>query len=168
MQLVWNLHPEQINVQQARSAAFQYMLLNYNDGRAELNIRHRGDRPSAKPVKRFVYKNRNGAFGGAQRFEDKHGYRDPAQHAPAEIVPYLPELPESVVTVVADQERKVRIARLSARTFGTESAESKHEEHTKAYTKLCRALLCCQTIGCYGRTEIDKAECSAHDEEKED
>lgn len=76
MNLVWNLHPKQINVQQARSAAFQYTLLNYSDGRAELSVQHRGDRPSAKPVKQFVYKSRNAAFGGAQRFEDQHGYRD--------------------------------------------------------------------------------------------
>lgn len=75
MHLNWHLHPKQINVQQARSAAYQYTLLNYVDGRAELSIQHRGDQPSAKPIKRFVYKNRNGAFGGAQRFEDQHGYR---------------------------------------------------------------------------------------------
>ena len=75
MQLNWHLHSKQINVQTARSAAYQYTLLNYVDGRAELSIQHRGDQPSAKPIKRFVYKNRNGAFGGAQRFEDQHGYR---------------------------------------------------------------------------------------------
>jgi hypothetical protein len=76
MQLVWNLHPKQINVQQARSAAYQYRLQEWNDGRAELTVQHRGDRPSETPIKRFVYKNRNGAFGGAQRFEDQHGYRE--------------------------------------------------------------------------------------------
>lgn len=75
MKLIWNLHPKQSNVQQAHSAAYQYTLLNYDDGRAELSVQHQGDQPSAKPIKRFVYKNRNGAFGGAQRFEDQHGYR---------------------------------------------------------------------------------------------
>lgn len=74
MQLNWHLHPKQINVQQARSAAYQYTLINYNDGRAELKVQHRGDQPSETPIKRFIYKNRNGAFGGAQRFEYKHGY----------------------------------------------------------------------------------------------
>lgn len=74
MQLVWNLHPKQMNVQQANSAAYQYRLQEWNDGRTELTVQHRGDRPSETPIKRFVYKNRNGAFGGAQRFEDKHGY----------------------------------------------------------------------------------------------
>jgi hypothetical protein len=76
MQLNWTLHPKQINIQQARSAAYQYTLINHVDGRAELSVQHRGDRPSEKPIKWFVYKNRNGAFGGAQRFEDQHGYRD--------------------------------------------------------------------------------------------
>ncbi len=76
MQLNWTLHPKQINIQQARSAAYQYTLINHVDGRAELSVQHRGDQPSEKPIKWFVYKNRNGAFGGAQRFEDQHGYRD--------------------------------------------------------------------------------------------
>jgi hypothetical protein len=72
--LAWELHPTQINMQQAQSEAYRYTLLNLADGRAELSIRHRGDRPGAAPIKRFPYKNRNAAFGGAQRFEDKHGY----------------------------------------------------------------------------------------------
>jgi hypothetical protein len=76
MQLNWTLHPKQINIQQARSAAYQYTLINHVDGRAELSVQHRGDQPSETPIKWFVYKNRNGAFGGAQRFEDQHGYRD--------------------------------------------------------------------------------------------
>lgn len=74
MQLVWALHPTYINVQVAKSAAYQYRVQEWNDGQAELTVQHNGDRPSARPVKRFVYKNRNGAFGGAQRFEDRHGY----------------------------------------------------------------------------------------------
>lgn len=76
MQLNWYLDPKQINVQRARSAAYQYRLQEWNDGRTELTVQHLGDRPNAKPVKNFVYKNWNGALGGAQRFEDQHGYRD--------------------------------------------------------------------------------------------
>lgn len=76
MDLNWTLHPKHINVQLAHSAAYQYRLQEWNDGQAELTVRHRGDRPSARPVKRFVYKNRSAALGGAKRFEDQHGYRD--------------------------------------------------------------------------------------------
>lgn len=76
MPLNWTLHPKAINVQVAQSAAYQYRLQEWNDGQAELTVQHLGDRPSAKPVKNFVYKNRKAAFGGAQRFEDQHGYRD--------------------------------------------------------------------------------------------
>lgn len=76
MELNWTLHPKAINVQVAQSAAFQYRLQEWNDGQAELTVQHRGDRPSAEPVKRFVYKSRKAAFGGAKRFEDQHGYRD--------------------------------------------------------------------------------------------
>lgn len=76
MELNWTLDPKHINVQVARSAAYQYRLQEWNDGQAELTVQHRDDRPSARPVKRFVYKNRNAAFGGAKRFEDQHGYRD--------------------------------------------------------------------------------------------
>lgn len=76
MELIWTLHPKHINVQLARSAAYQYRLQEWNDGQAELTVQHREDRPSARPIKRFVYKNRNAAFGGAKRFEDQHGYRD--------------------------------------------------------------------------------------------
>lgn len=76
MELNWTLHPKHINVQLAQSAAYQYRLQEWNDGQAELTVQHLGDRPSAKPVKNFVYKSRNAAFGGARRFEDQHGYRD--------------------------------------------------------------------------------------------
>lgn len=76
MKLNWTLHPKHINVQLAQSAAYQYRLQEWNDGQAELTVQHRGDRPSAKPVKSFVYKSRKAAFGGAQRFENQHGYRD--------------------------------------------------------------------------------------------
>lgn len=76
MELNWTLHPKAINVQVAQSAAYQYRVQEWKDGQAELTVQHRGDRLSAKPVKNFVYKNRKAAHNGAQRFEDKHGYRD--------------------------------------------------------------------------------------------
>lgn len=76
MQLTWTEDPKQGNILRSRSAAYQYTLINYTDGRAELAVQHRGDRPSERPVKRFVYKNRKAAYGGAERFEGQHGYRD--------------------------------------------------------------------------------------------
>jgi hypothetical protein len=159
MQLVWNLHPKQINIQQARSAAFQYTLINYNDGRAELSVQHRGDRPSERPIKRFVYKNRNGAFGGAQRFENQHGYRDPAHHAPAEIVPFLPELPEEIEDVIHAAQVQARAAQSAAITgdgCSTEDAEEMNEQ----YLTLCAAVLCCGADDCYNRTEIGAQRCA--------
>lgn len=76
MKLNWTLHPKQINVRVAQSNAFQYRVQTWDDGQAALTVQHLGDRPSAKPIKYFVYKGTTPAFGGAQRFEDKHGYRD--------------------------------------------------------------------------------------------
>lgn len=76
MELNWTLDPKHINVQLARSAAYQYRLQEWNDGQAELTVQHRGDSPGTRPIKRFVYKSRSAAFGGAKRFEDQHGYRD--------------------------------------------------------------------------------------------
>jgi len=166
MQLVWNLHPKQINIQQARSAAFQYTLINYNDGRAELSVQHRGDSPSATPIKRFVYKNRNGAFGGAQRFENQHGYRDPAHHSPAEIVPFLPELPVQIVVVIRSAQQDAQAAR------GTvdrgDAPEALFEQQYATYERICAAVLCCQTYDCYVRTEIDNPQCAKHRENTED
>lgn len=159
MRLVWNLHPKQINVQQARSAAFQYTLINYNDGRAELSVQHRGDRPSATPIKRFVYKNRNGAFGGAQRFENQHGYRDPAHHSPAEIVPFLPELPARIVHVI-------NLVQLTVQEDapGSPFADDAYQD----YAALCASVLCCVEYDCYKRTEIDNPRCATHRENTED
>lgn len=161
MQLVWNLHPKQINVQTARSAAYQYTLINYNDGRAELTVQHRGDRPSETPIKRFVYKNRNGAFGGAQRFENQHGYRDPAHHSPAEIVPFLPELHplvRPVVAVAAD-------ALLGAESIASHDETDAWVSDIRAeYEALCLSVLCCRAYDCYVRTEIDTPWCTTHRE----
>lgn len=160
MQLQWNLHPKQLNVQQARSAAYQYTLLNYDDGRAELSVQHRGDRPSEKPIKRFVYKNRNGAFGGAQRFEDQHGYRDPAHHSPAEIVPFLPELPERIETVVHSVQEDARSA---LRLAGTgDMTQDDADEMYEQYKELCASVLCCDEYDCYTRTEIGERWCAEH------
>jgi hypothetical protein len=166
MQLVWNLHPKQINIQQALSAAFQYTLINYDDGRAELSVQHRGDSPSAPPIKRFVYKNRNGAFGGAQRFENQHGYRDPAHHAPAEIVPFLPELPVQIVVVIRSAQEDAQAARNTVDRG--DAPEALFEQEYGAYAHICTAVLCCQTYDCYARTEIDKPTCATHDENTED
>jgi hypothetical protein len=150
MQLVWNLHPKQINIQQARSAAFQYTLINYNDGRAELDVQHRGDSPGTTPIKRFVYKNRNGAFGGAQRFEDQHGYRDQANRAPAEIVPFLKPFTGRTMQFIKAAQRQAQM-----------------EMDTIEYDELCAELLCCRTYDCYARIEIDTPWCATHRETNE-
>lgn len=162
MQLNWYLDPKQINVQRARSAAYQYTLINYNDGRAELSVQHRGDRPSETPIKRFVYKNRNGAFGGAQRFEDRHGYRDPAHHSPAEIVPFLPELPEPITDVIHSAQQDVEQARMND-GIPQDDVDEIHAQ----YEELCASVLCCKTYGCYERTEIDTPWCAEHRENNE-
>lgn len=160
MQLQWNLHPKHVNVQTARSAAYQYRLQEWNDGRAELTVQHRGDRPSETPIKRFVYKNRNGAFGGAKRFENQHGYRDPAHHSPAEIVPFLPELPSSVRPVISNAAD----AALSAESIASydEGALTWAKELRAEYEELCASVLCCRAYDCYARTEIGEHWCAEH------
>lgn len=159
MQLQWNPDPTYGNVQRATSAAFQYRLQEWNDGRAELKVQHRGDRPSATPIKRFVYKNRNGAEGGAQRFENQHGYRDPAHHAPAEIVPFLPELPERVVHMI----NRVQLT-VQEDAQGSPFADDASQD----YATLCASVLCCVEYDCYNRTEIDNPRCAKHHETTED
>lgn len=162
MQLNWTLHPKQINIQQARSAAYQYTLINYIDGRAELTVQHRGDRPSDTPIKRFVYKNWNGAFGGAQRFENQHGYRDPAHHSPAEIVPFLPELPVQIVVVIRSAQENAQAAR---NTVDREDApEGLFEQQQETYERIAASVLCCRAYDCYARTEIDNPLCATHRE----
>lgn len=162
MQLVWNLHPTQINIQQARSAAYQYTLINYIDGRAELTVQHRGDRPSDTPIKRFVYKNRNGAFGGAQRFENQHGYRDPAHHSPAEVVPFLPPLPAQITSVIWSAQQDAQAAR---NTVDREDApEALFDEQQQTYERIAAAVLCCRAYDCYARTELDNPLCVTHRE----
>lgn len=162
MQLVWNLHPKQINIQQARSAAYQYTLINYIDGRAELTVQHRGDRPSDTPIKRFVYKNRNGAFGGAQRFENQHGYRDPAHHSPAEVVPFLPPLPAQITSVIWSAQQDAQAARNTVDRG--DAPEGLFEQEYGTYERICVAVLCCKSYDCYVRTEIDTSWCTTHRE----
>ena len=162
MQLVWNLHPTQINIQQARSAAYQYTLINYIDGRAELTVQHRGDRPSDTPIKRFVYKNRNGAFGGAQRFEDKHGYRDPAQHSPAEVVPFLSPLPAQITDVIWSAQQDAQAARNTVDRG--DAPEALFDEQQQTYERIAAAVLCCRAYDCYARTELDNPLCVTHRE----
>lgn len=166
MQLQWNPDPTYGNVQRATSAAFQYRMQEWNDGRAELKVQHRGDRPGATPIKRFVYRNHNGALGGAQRFESKHGYADPAHHSPAEIVPFLPELPVQIVVVIRSAQEDAQAAR------GTvdrgDAPEALFEQQYDTYERICAAVLCCQTYDCYVRTEIDNPQCAKHRENTED
>lgn len=162
MQLQWNLHPKHINVQTAHSAAYQYRLQEWNDGRAELTVQHRGDRPSETPIKRFVYKNRNGAFGGAQRFEDRHGYRDPAHHAPAAVVPFLPELPVQIVLVIRSQQENAQAARITVNRG--DAPESLFEQEQDVYERIAASVLCCRAYDCYVRTELDTPWCDTHRE----
>lgn len=165
MQLVWNLHPKQINIQQARSAAYQYTLINYDDGRAELSVQHRGDRPSETPIKRFVYKNRNGAFGGAQRFENQHGYRDPAHHSPAEVVPFLPALPAQIMLVIHSAQQDAQAARNTVDRG--DAPEGLFEQEQSKYESIATSVLCCRAYDCYARTELDTPWCETHRETNE-
>lgn len=160
MNLQWNLHPDHLNVQRATSAAFQYRVQEWGDGQAELNVQHRGDRPSERPIKRFVYRNRKAAHNGAQRFEDKHGYRDPAHHAPAAVVPFLPELPERIETVLHSVQEDARSALRLADAGGM--TQDAADEVYEQYKELCASVLCCDEYDCYTRTEIGERWCAEH------
>lgn len=165
MNLQWNLHPTQLNMRVATSAAYQYKIILYTDGQAELSVQHRGDRPSETPIKRFVYKNHNGALGGAQRFEDRHGYRDPAHHAPAAVVPFLPELPMQIVIVIRSAQQDAQAART---TVDREDApEALFTQQRATYMRLCTSVLCCAMYDCYNRTELDTPWCKGHHEGNE-
>lgn len=164
MNLQWQLHSKQINVQQATSAAFQYRVQEWTDGQTELTVQHRGDRPSERPIKRFVYKNRRAAHNGAQRFEDKHGYRDPAHHAPAQVVPFLRPFSASTrAFIAAAQDRAQGCAPISVGIDVSTSIEMGTEE----YDELCTELLCCRLYDCYNRTEIDTPWCAVHRDDNE-
>lgn len=160
MHLNWHLDPKQVNIQRARSAAYQYTLINYSDGRAELSVQHRGDRPSETPIKRFVYRNQNGAYGGARRFEDRHGYRDPAHHAPAEVVPFLTALPERITRVIESVQADAESA---ARMVEADAAPPKLADDAYTdYQALCASVLCCKEYDCFERTEPSESWCATH------
>lgn len=153
MPLNWTLHPKAINVQVAQSAAYQYRLQEWSDGQAELTVQHRGDRPSAKPVKNFVYKNRKAAFGGAQRFEDQHGYRE----APKHII---------LKPFSAPIQRYIRIAQDRAQgklpiPDEVDDVSTYIEMATEDYDALCDELLCCRVYDCFNRDEFGNG-CTEH------
>jgi hypothetical protein len=159
MNLNWSRHPTQVNKQQAHSAAYQYVLIEYNDGRAELSVRHRGERPSERPIKRFTYRNLSGAYGGAQRFEDKHGYADPAHHAPAAVVPFLwPFSAHTRAFIRGMQERAQGLAPVPR----GEDVSTFIENATIDYDEMCKELLCCRLYDCYNRTEPGATHCDEH------
>lgn len=160
MHLNWQLHPKQINVQVATSAAFQYHVQTWNDGQAALTVQHRGDRPSAKPIKYFVYKGRTPAFNGAQRFEDKHGYRDPAYHVPAAVVPFL--MPFSKASRDFIQAAQYRAQGKMPLPSGEHDAATATEMATEDYDALCDELLCCRVYDCYNRVEPVTQQCDTH------
>ena len=165
MKLNWQLHPKQVNVQVATSAAFQYRVQTWNDGQAALTVQHRGDRPSAKPIKYFVYKGTTPAFGGAQRFEDKHGYRDPAHHAPAAVVPFLLPFSERTLQFIALAQQRAQGTAPIPGEFGDVSTYI--EMATEDYDTLCDELLCCRVYDCYNRTEPATQQCDTHRENHE-
>lgn len=153
MGLNWTLHPKHTNVQLAQSAAYQYRLQEWNDGQAELTVQHRGDRPSAKAVKNFVYKSRKAAFGGAQRFEDKHGYAE----APRHII---------LRPFSAPIRRHIRIAQDRAQgklpiPDEVDDVSTYLEHATEDYDALCDELLCCRVYDCFNRDEFGNG-CTEH------
>jgi hypothetical protein len=162
MKLAWALHPEHINVQIATSAAYQYRLQQHIDGKAELSVQHRGDRPSTKPIKRFTYKNRNAAFNGAQRFEYKHGYHEPEHHAPDSIVPFLPKLPQKVVNLLLSAQENARASARLAEDTDSGASQAFVDEQYGKYAELCSGVLCCEEYDCYTRTEIGDQWCAEH------
>lgn len=162
MKLQWRPDPKQANKRVATSAAYHYVILLRTDNQAEMFVRHRGDRPSAQPIKSFPYKNHKAALGGAQRFEDKHGFADPAHHAPAEVAPFLAPLPKSVRDVLDDAAAAVRSAALTSRVMDTAQADDRLTMCELRYVELCASLLCCSRYGCYARTEVYEPMCTAH------
>lgn len=160
MKLNWQLDPKHLNVQKALSAAYQYRVQDWNDGQAALTVQHRGDRPSGKPVKYFVYKNRKASHNGAQRFENTHGYADPAHHAPAAVVPFLPELPERVTRVIDSMQKDAQSAAQMVEADAAPPALA--DEMYEKYTDVCAAVLCCDEYDCYTRTEIGERWCAEH------
>lgn len=162
MKLNWVTDPSQQHIRRATTAAYQYTLFHMTDGRARVEIKHRGDRASATPIKRFDYKTVTGAEAAASRFEQKHGYRDPAHHAPAEVAPFLKPLPSTVRSLVDESRRKMRAASLAFRVSKSEATKQRYEQYDREYVELCAALLCCTEHACFNRTEVGTDQCAAH------
>lgn len=159
-QLNWVRDPGRLTLSQATSSAYRYDIRATDDGRAALAVRHAHDEPTALPIKTFTYKTVPAARGGAQRFEDKHGYRDPARHSPAEIVPFLPELPEQIETVLHSVQEDARSALRLADAGGMTQDDA--DEVYEQYKELCASVLCCDEYDCYVRTEIGERWCVEH------
>lgn len=161
--LQWTQHAKQENLFIADSPAYHYRLLEYRNGddRAELDIRHQGDPMSVTPIKRFVYRNPNGARGGAQRFEEKHGYRY-STRTTDKIAPFLPPLTRALCDLKDAVERPLKAASLSARVMGTDEAYARLSAREKEHREFCASVLCCTMIGCYARTEINEDRCATH------
>lgn len=159
MRLQWRPDPAQANKRVATSPAYHYVLLELADGQADLHVRHRGDRPSAPTIKGFTYKSPKAAQNGAQRFEDKHGYADPAHHAPAAVVPFLWPFSEHTRTYIRGmQERAQGLAPVPR----GEDVSTFVETATMEYDELCKELLCCRLYDCYNRTEPGAMHCDEH------
>lgn len=162
MNLNWQSHPQQANKRTAVSASHQYVLIVGSDGTTGLTVQHRGDRPSARPVKSFTYKSRKAAENGAQRFEDRHGYEDPGHHAPLAVVPFLRPFPKAVTNLVGVAESALRTAERSFELSETAGAEAWRDERLDEYKELCASLLCCEEFECYERTEVSDTWCGQH------
>lgn len=162
MNLNWQSHPQQANKRTAVSASHQYVLIVGSDGTTGLTVQHRGDRPSARPVKHFTYKNRKAAENGAQRFEDRHGYEDPAHFAPVAVVPFLPELPEPITDVLHSNQMNVQAVRRLVAEEDSGISKDDVEEIYAQYRELCASVLCCSIFDCYNRTEPGAISCDEH------
>lgn len=162
MNLNWQSHPQQANKRTAVSASHQYVLIVGSDGTTGLTVQHRGDRPSARPVKSFTYKSRKAAENGAQRFEDRHGYEDPAHFAPAAVVPFLPELHWLVKNVIDNSAVAAHTAAQIAEGDEGEATQAWATDLLDEYKTLCASVLCCSILDCYNRTEPGAISCDEH------
>lgn len=159
MRLQWRPDPAQANKRVATSPAYHYVLLELADGQGALHVRHRGDRPSAPTIKDFTYKSPKAAQNGAQRFEDKHGYADPAHHAPAAVVPFLWRFSDHTRAYIRGmQERAQGLASIPRGA----DVSTFIETATMDYDELCTELLCCRLYDCYNRTEPGAMHCDEH------
>lgn len=160
MRLQWRPDPAQANKRVATSPAYHYVLLELADGQGALHVRHRGDRPSAPTIKDFTYKSPKAAQNGAQRFEDKHGYADPAHFAPAAVVPFLRPFSAQVKQLIKEAQQHAQGTAAVPSAVGDISTYV--EMATEAYDELCTELLCCRLYDCYNRTEPGAMHCDEH------